>query len=523
MGTDRLGDDDIVRSVADDLPVGVWVARVPGGELVYANPTFAEIMGMGARGDVARGEYAAPYGIHDREGALYPEGRMPFVRAIAERRTVVVDDIVIHRTDGRKVYIRAQAKPVFRGDEISHVVIAFIDITREVDAEEARARSEAQARRAQRMESVGVLAGGIAHDFNNLLAAVKSIASTLATSEENAERRAALETVDTVCDSAVQLTRSLLAFAGRGRHRAAPVSLGDVVANVVNIVQRATDSRIEVTMDVDTDRPVIGDESQLEQVVMNLAVNARDAMPSGGRMGLRVRREGETVVLEVSDTGEGIPAELRDRVFEPYFSTRERAGHPGTGLGLATVYGIVEGHGGTIEIDDHRPRGTVMRVRFPAAPEARCRDSIPGPPPGPPVSGQGLLLVVEDHDVVRHAATATLEALGYRVIAAADGLEAVHLFEQRHDELAGVLLDLAMPGMDGRQTYEQLRRIDARVPVLLTTGYAMNEEVQGILDLGVRGFIQKPYDARSLAEALSRIVRVVDDVEGITKRVREHG
>src|SRR4051794_14600096 len=168
---DPSSEPDFGSAVADELPVGVWVARAPTGEFLYANRRFNDIMGMGARDDVAAGEYAAPYGIYDRAGNPYPEHRMPFVQALAAGTTVVVDDIVIHRTDGAKVNIRAFARPVTgAGGAISHVIIAFIDITREVVAETARAESDRRLGRAQRMEAIGNLAGGIAHDFNNVLA-----------------------------------------------------------------------------------------------------------------------------------------------------------------------------------------------------------------------------------------------------------------------------------------------------------------------------------------------------------------
>jgi two-component system cell cycle sensor histidine kinase/response regulator CckA len=354
-----LTDAEITQSLGDDLPVGIWVARAPGGEFVYANRAFREIMGMEARSDVAAGEYAAPYGICTRQGELYPESRMPFIRALEAGTTVIVDDIVIHRSDGGRVHIRAQARPVEHEGRISHVVIAFIDISREVEA-------EARLRLAQRMESIGKLAGGIAHDFNNLLSVVQLVASSLLARENDPFRREALTNIQQASESGAQLTRSLLDFArSSGRPMMSRVQLNDVVEGVEQIVRRTLGSRIVVELSLESRREVMGERSQLEQVVMNLVLNARDAMAAGGELSLRTRDEGDELVFEVADTGTGIPPELRQRIFEPYFTTRDGVG---TGLGLATVFSIVQGHGGSVSAHDHSPRGTLMRVRLPAAP-----------------------------------------------------------------------------------------------------------------------------------------------------------
>ena len=355
-----LTDEEITRSLGDDLPVGIWVARAPGGELVYANRTFREIMGMEARADVASGEYAAPYGIHARSGELYPERQMPFVRALEAGTTVVVDDIVIHRSDGGRVHIRAQARPVLHEGAVSHVVIAFIDITREAEA-------ESRLRLAQRMESIGTLAGGIAHDFNNLLAVVQLVSSSLAAREKDPVRLEALNNVMQAAESGVQLTRALLGFARSTPTLLARVQVNEVVEGVEQIVRRTLGSDIQVSLSLGCRAEVLGERTQLEQVVMNLVLNARDAMTGGGALALRTRDEGGEVIVEVADTGTGIPPALRQRVFEPYFTTRVGVG---TGLGLATVFGIVQGHGGNITALDNEPRGTLMRVRLPAAPPA---------------------------------------------------------------------------------------------------------------------------------------------------------
>ncbi len=502
--TDEL---ELIASIAEDLPVGVWVAKVPGGELLYANRTFQEILGIAARDDVALGEYAEPYGICGLDGQPYPEARMPFVQAVEARTTVVVDDIVIHRRDGGRVNIRASARPVFVGDEISHVVIAFIDISREVEAERARREGEARLRHAQRLDSIGSLAGGIAHDFNNLLASVKILATHLARVEVDPEKRALLATIDQVTDAGAQLTRALLRFARREAEPTQRVSLAEVVRAMIEIASRTFEHRVEIACELDPgDDHVVGAPSQLGQVVMNLVLNARDAMPDGGRVTVRTRAEPGLRVLEVEDVGRGIPDELRDRVFEPYFTTKEVGPQKGTGLGLSAVYGIVQAHGGEVSIARTGPDGTLMRVVLPAAPEEPGQEAtVAAPPPrareAQPASG--TVLVVDDEAHVRDAASRALRGLGYDVLHAEDGRAALEVFRARRGEIAVVLLDLVMPGMDGLETLRALREIDRDVAVVIASGLPVVSDPRDE-ELGAP-VLEKPFDVARLAAALAQV------------------
>jgi CheY-like chemotaxis protein len=239
---------------------------------------------------------------------------------------------------------------------------------------------------------------------------------------------------------------------------------------------------------------------------MNLAVNAAEAIAEThrtGRIELRTRTSGDAVVLEVADDGPGIPAELRDRVFEPYFTTKtpER----GTGLGLATVFGIVENHGGAIEIASGLDgRGTTMRVRLPAARSAAAR---PEPVVAPEVpAGSGTVLVVDDDALVRRSVASALRSLGYDTLEAEGGAEAISLYRERRG-LRAVVLDMVMPGMNGRATLAAMRAVDPDVPVLLMSGYTINEEIQAVLDDGASAFLSKPYSVESLARSLASVLK----------------
>jgi len=496
-------DEHLLASVVDFLPLGVWIARAPGGELVLANRVFREIMGIEARTDVGVGGYSEPYGICTRDGEPYPEHRMPFVRALEARTTVTVDDIVIHRADGGRVNIRAFARPIFDGETITHVVIAFADITAEVQAEEARRRSEERLRAAQRLEAIGNLSAGVAHDFNNAMASIRVLATLLRLRESDASRADDLHRIEDATDRAAELTRSLLTFGRHGTGRVTRIAVDDLARRVVDLCRRTFDRQIEVALDTVAGAAIDGDPAQIEQLLMNLLVNARDAMPEGGRVAVRVRVDGDAadrvVRIEVEDSGPGIPPDLRLRVFEPYFSTRQLADRPGTGLGLSTVYGIVQQLGGSIEIRDAVPRGARFVIALPASASAAAdahRAAVPVR------RGRGRILLVDDDEPVRRGTRRLLEVLGYEVIEAGDGIAAVDLFRAQSAGIDAVMLDVIMPRQSGRATLPALRAI-REVPVVVTTGQALGEDQDEWRALGATALLPKPYDLGKLSTVLA--------------------
>jgi CheY-like chemotaxis protein/anti-sigma regulatory factor (Ser/Thr protein kinase) len=326
--------------------------------------------------------------------------------------------------------------------------------------------------------------------------------------ETDPQRRASLALIDDITERSAMLTRSLLGFARRGKHRAVPVALDDLLDGMSELLRR-TLSAVTVTFDTAAANrgTVIGDRAQLEQIVLNLAVNAAEAIADtgrGGRIEVRTRTEDEAVVLEVADDGPGIPPELRDRVFEPYFTTKtpER----GTGLGLATVFGIVENHGGTIEIAPGLDgRGTTMRVRLPASRTVAA--------PSEPVvmrevpAGTGTVLVVDDDELVRRSVASALRSLGYDTLEAEGGSQALDVYRERRRDLRAVVLDMVMPGMNGRATLAAMRAVNPEIPVLLMSGYTINEDIQAVLDDGASGFLSKPYSVEMLARSLADVIR----------------
>jgi two-component system cell cycle sensor histidine kinase/response regulator CckA len=488
-------DHDVLLALGDDLPVAISVACAPDGELIYTNRAFDELGGTL---------------IYTRDGRRYPEDRMPFARALSARCEVVVDDLSIRRSDGKHVEVRAVARPV--GDPITHVVVALFDVSREVAAERARAESERWLHRAQRLEAIGALAGGIAHDFNNLIFSIKLLAAEVTASDHDPKRRAAMQAIDELTERSAALTRSLLGFARRRTRQAMPISLNDIVTSMTELLGR-TLAGIELIFELEAAErgTVIGDQSQLEQVIMNLVLHARDAVQRAGRVLVRTRDlqgtpdEVRRIVLEVIDDGPGIPLELRDRVFAQHVAPDAASEH-GSGLGLATAFAIVESHGGSLEVGDGLDgRGTTMRVMLPAAdraPAVRERLVAPELP-----RGSGLVLVIDDDHMVRRVVASALGALGYRTIEASSGDEGIEIYRGLHDEVRAVVLDMMMPGMSGRTIYLALRDIDRNVAVLLMSGHTMNEDIQELLDLGVRSFLSKPYSIGTLARTMAELTQ----------------
>ncbi|MBX3200803.1 MAG: response regulator [Labilithrix sp.] len=519
--TKPMTDPRELSLVADELPVAIWMGRVPSGELVYMNAACREMLGLDEAPSALRGGFVEPYGVHLPTGEPYPEDKMPFERVIAARTTVVLEDLVIHRRDGKKVNLRVFAKPIFdEAGTMTHVLEAFTDMTREVEAERARVDGERRLARAQRLESIGQLVAGIAHDFNNLLTVTKLSVTWLRSGEPSHARQQALAQIDAVTDSAIELIKNLIGFARRERRLMVPTSVETVAANVVEMARRTFDPAIEVHAELAADNAtVLGDASQLEQLVMNLVLNARDAIRSAGKVVVRTSLAtvdegaggaipaGRWLVLEVVDDGCGIDPEIRDRIFEPYFTTKTQGSVKGTGLGLATVHGIVNAHCGVVEVADAAGGGTVVRVALPqpmSATRAVVRTSPPPPSPPRKASEDRLVLVIDDEPLVRASTVATLRELGLRVCDAPDGATGIDIFSLRHEEVAGVVLDMVMPGLRGREVFVELRKLRPDVPVLLVTGSGDTAEVDEIRALGVAGVLAKPYDDRQLATALEQ-------------------
>ena len=378
---------------------------------------------------------------------------------------------------------------------------------------------EEQLLQSQKMESIGRLAGGIAHDFNNLLGAVLNNVDYLDHLSpdyqigDNAVR-ASLKDIRVGLTRAVDLTKQMLGFARRGKYEDRPTSVTAITREVVEMVRRTFDRAIAVEDHVGPDLCVRGDRTQIHQVLMNLCLNARDAMPRGGRLKVEaagVEQDdldestrafldpGRHVVLAVTDSGLGMTEETRQRAFEPFFTTKPPGA--GTGLGLATVYGIVKNHGGHVWVSSEVDRGSTFKVFLPAIDPAPCvRDTSPQLLVGDRQGGKVLL--VDDEEMVRRSTRRLLQQMGFEVIQARDGQEGVELFRERHHDIAVVLLDLIMPRLGGEAAFEEMLRIDPKVPVVITSGYTDEGRARKLAAMGARCFLAKPFEHDALHSAI---------------------
>jgi PAS domain S-box-containing protein len=394
------------------------------------------------------------------------------------------------------------------------------DLTDRKQAESELRERDEQLRQSQRMEAIGTLAGGVAHDFNNILTAILGYAGLLKrlTPRVDGVQRAA-DVVEKAAQRGAMLTQQLLGFARKGKNESAVVDLAAICEEVMGLLQRTIEKSITVRRTSSTTPAVvIGDPGQLQQVVLNLAINARDAMPDGGALTIDTSvvalsadecrrrpgtRPGSHVRLEVTDTGCGIADEIRGRIFEPFFTTKELG--KGTGMGLAMVYGIVQNHGGSIGVRSQVGRGTTFEIFLPHALGAVATEAQHHGETAP--AGAGRVLVVDDEDAVREVAADILASLGYHVTTARDGATAVDQFRERHHEVDVVLLDLAMPGMGGGECFRALKSIDPAVKAVLCTGYGFNVAAQQLLDEGMIGFVAKPYEIDRLSDAIAQALR----------------
>lgn len=375
---------------------------------------------------------------------------------------------------------------------------------------------EDQLMHSQKMEAMGQLAGGVAHDFNNMLAGIIGAAEIIHSTTEDVKLvRKMAEMILNAAETAGNLTTQLLSFSRKGSFEEHPIHIHSAISNAANILERSFAKNIEVILELNAGCDIIsGDLSLIENIIINMSINARDSMPKGGRLiihtdeiqtsDLRPEHSFDTdaeslICIHVSDTGHGIPDEIRQHIFEPFFTTKETG--KGTGLGLAAVYGAVQRHNGNIELESTMGEGSTFTIYLPLLPEESrpqkaSQDSE--------IHGTGKILLIDDEEVIRFIGENVLGSLGYDVITAEDGIEGIEKFKTVNPDI--VLLDMVMPKMNSIDCFHELKKINPDIPVIAVSGFTPDVTIENLFKEGLAGFMKKPYKTKAMSEKLAEIL-----------------
>lgn len=432
--------------------------------------------------------------------------------------------------DGTEAWLDTTKVPLRNSKgEVIGILGTFEDITYRKKAEAERQQLEVQLQQAQKMESIGTLAGGVAHDFNNLLTVIMSSVELLQRqiekindSQPNLIKR--LGDIETAANRGASLTRQLLAFSRRQQLERKNINLNDVITDIIKLLERLIGADVEISVKLATNlKQIYADPAQIEQVIMNLVINARDAMPEGGKIIIQTRqialggihqtldvtaKTSNYVQISVSDAGTGMSSAVKERIFEPFFTTKEVG--KGTGLGLAMVYGIVKQHDGHIEVHSEPGSGATFEIYFPI--QETSENNVPSVNGKTVKGGAETILLAEDEEMLRELSREMLEVLGYKVIAARNGQESVQLYQTHRHTINLVLLDLVMPELSGNKAYQIIREINPTIPIIFTTGYgdkrhtaefSIETEQEKAVNIG---FLPKPFNLQMLGNKIREIL-----------------
>jgi two-component system cell cycle sensor histidine kinase/response regulator CckA len=505
--------EERLRLSAEAAQIGLWTNDLVARRVTWS-PELERLCGLEPGSFRGTNEHAAQL--------VHPEDRDRVMEALnhAVKRGDDFDlECRIERADGELRWIFVRGRPKY-GDTGAAVSMSgvVIDIT-------GRKRLEEKLRQSQKLESLGVLAGGVAHDFNNLLVGILGNAGVLMeATPEDSPLRQVVENLLQAGERAAHLTRQMLAYSGRGRFVVERLNLEQQVHQIVALIGASIPKGVRIKLDFEPGLPSIdGDAGQLQQLVMNLAINGAEAVgEAGGVVTISTRlREidpgyikdnlagdsippGSYAVLEVHDTGIGMDAATQARIFDPFFTTK----FTGRGLGLAAVQGIVRGHKGALTVYSEPGKGTTFKVFLPVA--GAQEPAFIGQSPAPEIRGEGTILVVDDEEVILRTLATGLELYGFTILTASGGEQAIEILKTMHDRIALVLLDMTMPVVSGEETLRRLHAICPDLPVIATSGY---NEVEALrrFGAGLSGFIQKPFTPRKLAE---KIRSVLDSGQG---------
>jgi len=482
-----------------------------GGNLIYINKSFLDLWGYSSEQEIL--------GRPATEFWEMPEKAEEIVELLQDKGNWT-GELVARKKDGSSFHVQVLASMVTNeAGEPWYLMSSFLDITEQKQAEKETQKLGTKLQMAQKMEAIGTLAGGIAHSFNNLLMGIQgNISLMLINIDSSHPHYERLKSIEKQIQSGAKLTSQLLGYASKGKYEVKPISLNQIV-NEISDTFGQTRKEIVIHQKLAEDLFVIeADQRQIEQVLLNLFVNAADAMPGGGDLILETinvthkdikgklydPKAGNYVTLIIKDTGMGMDKSTAKRIFDPFFTTKKMG--RGTGLGLASVYGIIKAHGGYIDVESREKQGTIFRVYLPASKSkilkvTKTSDKV--------IKETGTVLVVDDEEVIQVLCKESLETMGYRVFRAKSGKEAVELYRKNQDEIDIVLLDMIMPNMPGGEVYDRMKELNPDIKVLLSSSYNMEGEATAILNRGCDGFIQKPFNINELSGKIRKILEIV--------------
>jgi two-component system, cell cycle sensor histidine kinase and response regulator CckA len=500
------------RDLYDHAPDGYY-SLADNGLVVEVNRAFLDMLGY-RREEVVRIKYIEDL-LADASAKIC-QGKFPEFK---KRGRMTNLELILVRKDGSEVPVMMNATAVLN-DHGAFVMSRSVvrDITERKQADEEKRKLQEQLFQSQKLEALGTLAGGIAHDFNNLLASIMGYASlSKADLSPDDPLYRNVDIIETASLRASELTQQLLAFAKGGKYDAKPTNVNLIAREVATLLSRTIDKNISLKLKSDNHlRPVLCDAGQIQQALLNICINGRDAMQNGGELTIQTENihldvkdvqyfvdvsPGDYVRISVSDTGAGMDRRTQQHMFEPFFTTKEK----GTGLGLSLVYGIIKKHNGFIQVDSVPGKGSTFQVNL-----AACRGEEPGVKTAEhgreARHGSGTILVVDDEKLVAALAGDILRRFGYTVLVAHGGEEAIELYRRRSRDIVAVMLDMVLPGMDGREVFRKLLEMNPDVKVLISSGYSHDRDADDLLRQGAKGFVQKPYRIAELVQAIEDAV-----------------
>ncbi len=447
---------------------------------------------------------------------LYNEAAS-FTKDLSEGKRIEVDTVRKHK-NGRLINVSLLGAPISVDMKQIGNFCIYRDITERKKSEEEKKKLQEQLYQAQKMESIGRLAGGIAHDFNNILTGIMGYAEMLKMQfpDINSSEGKAADIIYQGSERAAGLTNQLLGFARKGKYNPVILDINDQIKEMIRVIEKIFEKNITVNYDFEENiNKIEADVNQIDQVLSNLIINAKDAMPKGGNLVFKTEntfvdeksekkfpslKSGHYAKISISDSGIGIPKNIKNDIFEPFFTTKGEG--KGTGLGLATVFGIVKNHNGHISVYSEPDEGTTFTLYFPVSEKEITKSEKNAEV----VKGNATILIIDDEDHVRELSKSLLENMGYRIFTAENGLEGLKLYKEKKEEINLVLLDLIMPEMPGEETFSKLLSLDPDVKIVLFSGFSKEEKAEKMLNGGALGFIQKPFNAAELSQAINRVI-----------------